>query len=90
VDFVSDKHQNVRVPQNLGICLKILARYQTETTTTATIVDGDWKLLLISQRSKVGVLPGCRDVYKISRVVILSLSLLPTSKDLDIEVSVTD
>ena len=48
--------------------------------------EGDWKLLMIRSSSKVGTLPNGVDVYRISKVSVLSLSK-EEPKDLDIEVS---
>ena len=49
-------------------------------------LDGDWSLLLISQRTKVGRLPDINEpVYVISRVVLLPLNQISV-KDLDITV----
>ncbi|CAM1296239.1 INPP5F (predicted) [Pycnogonum litorale] len=48
--------------------------------------ESDPKLILIKQRSLVGQLPGGHDVYKINKIVILSLSLDDTALvDLSIE-----
>jgi len=48
--------------------------------------DGDWNLLLVSQRTKVGTLPDINEpVYVITRVVLLPLNQT-SARDLDITV----
>ena len=48
-------------------------------------LDSEWKLVLIRQQVPVGVLPGGQQVFCITRILILSLSL-EEPHDLDIEV----
>jgi len=49
-------------------------------------VDGDWNLLLVSERTEVGRLPDVDEpIYVINRIVLIPLSQMSV-KDLEIKV----
>ena len=50
------------------------------------LAESDWRLLLIRNQVLVGTLPFNREIYKITKVLILTLNQ-SQAKDLDIEVS---
>lgn len=43
--------------------------------------DGDWKLLLVSHASSIGVLPHWGEVYCIERIAIVTLSTDPSTPE---------